>query len=174
MKITMDITIILTFISVLLLIGGGFVYMLNRFFRAEKERRSFELRLKYSENILPNKLQAYERMTLFLERIRPASLIRRISLAEDLKSYEYALIETVQTEFEHNLSQQVYINPETWGVILSAKNSIQLLIKKAVESVGESASAKDLQEEILKQSMKEVSLSSTAILYLQKDIQGGA
>ncbi|MDR2121792.1 MAG: hypothetical protein LBP34_01580 [Flavobacteriaceae bacterium] len=168
----MDITIILSFISILLVITGGFAYMLNRFFQSERERRSFELRLKYSENVLPNKLQAYERMTLFLERIRPSSLIRRIPYAEDVKTYEYTLIDAIQTEFEHNLAQQVYINPETWSVILSAKNAIQLLIKESVGSIGETASVKELQGEIIRQSMNNILPLSTALLYLQRDIQG--
>lgn len=146
--------------------------MLTRFFQSERERRSFELRLKYSENILPNKLQAYERMTLFLERIRPSSLIRRVTPTDDSKSYEFTLIETIQTEFEHNLAQQLYINPNSWKIILSAKNATQLLIKNTIEAMKDS-SIQEIQEEIIKQSMEDASPSSAAILYLQKDIQDG-
>ncbi len=163
--------LLLIFITTLILIIGVFIHMLNRFFQSEKDRRSFELRMKYSEGLLPNKLQAYERMALFLERIRPSSLALRVAAIGDVKNYEYTLIETIQTEFEHNLAQQIYINPETWKIIFSAKNATQLLIKEAAKSVGENTSAKDLQEEIVKQSMNDTSPSSVAILYLQKDIQ---
>ncbi|WP_295841950.1 hypothetical protein [uncultured Apibacter sp.] len=168
----MDISTLIISLAILVIFVGGFMFMLTRFFQSERERRNFELRLKYSENILPNKLQAYERMTLFLERIKPASLIRRVAPTEDGKSYEYNLIETIQTEFEHNLAQQVYINPNTWKIILSAKNATQLLIKNTIQSMEES-SVKEIQEEIIKQSMEDSSPSSTAILYLQKDIQDG-
>lgn len=148
------------------------MFMLTRFLQTEKDRRNFELRLKYSENIVPHKLQAYERMTLFLERIRPSSLIRRVNPTEDIKSYEFTLIETIQTEFEHNLAQQLYINPNSWKIILSAKNATQLLIKNTIEAKKES-SLQEIQEEIIKQSMEDASPCSTAILYLQKDIQDG-
>lgn len=168
----MDISTLIISLAILVIFVGGFMFMLTRFFQSERERRNFELRLKYSENILPNKLQAYERMTLFLERIKPASLIRRVAPTEDSKSYEYNLIETIQTEFEHNLAQQVYINPNTWKIILSAKNATQLLIKNTIQTMEES-SVKEIQEEIIKQSMEDSSPSSTAILYLQKDIQDG-
>lgn len=168
----MDISILLVFLLILVLFMGGFLFMLNRFFQSERERRSFELRLKYSENILPNKLQAYERMTLFLERIRPSSLIRRVTPTDDSKSYEFTLIETIQTEFEHNLAQQLYINPNSWKIILSAKNATQLLIKNTIEAMKDS-SIQEIQEEIIKQSMEDASPSSAAILYLQKDIQDG-
>jgi hypothetical protein len=168
----MDISILLVFLVVLLLIMGGFMFLLTRFLQSEKDRRNFELRLKYSENIVPNKLQAYERMILFLERIRPSSLIRRVTPTEDIKSYEYTLIETIQTEFEYNLAQQLYINPYSWKIILSAKNATQLLIKNTIEAKKE-LSIKEIQEEIIKQSMEDTSPSSTAILHLQKDIQDG-
>lgn len=168
----MDLSILLVFFFILLLFIGGFMFMLTRFLQTEKDRRNFELRLKYSENIVPHKLQAYERMTLFLERIRPSSLIRRVNPTEDIKSYEFTLIETIQTEFEHNLAQQLYINPNSWKIILSAKNATQLLIKNTIEAKKES-SLQEIQEEIIKQSMEEASPCSTAILYLQKDIQDG-
>lgn len=168
----MDISILLVFLLILVLFMGGFLFMLTRFFQSERKRRSFELRLKYSENILPNKLQAYERMTLFLERIRPSSLIRRVTPTDDSKSYEFTLIETIQTEFEHNLAQQLYINPNSWKIILSAKNATQLLIKNTIEAMKDS-SIQEIQEEIIKQSMEDASPSSAAILYLQKDIQDG-
>lgn len=168
----MDISILLVFLLILVLFMGGFLFMLIRFFQSERERRSFELRLKYSENILPNKLQAYERMTLFLERIRPSSLIRRVTPTDDCKSFEFTLIETIQTEFEHNLAQQLYINPNSWKIILSAKNTTQLLIKNTIEAMKDS-SIQEIQEEIIKQSMENASPSSAAILYLQKDIQDG-
>lgn len=168
----MDISILLVFLLILVLFMGGFLFILIRFFQSERERRSFELRLKYSENILPNKLQAYERMTLFLERIRPSSLIRRVTPTDDSKSYEFTLIETIQTEFEHNLAQQLYINPNSWKIILSAKNATQLLIKNTIEAMKDS-SIQEIQEEIIKQSMEDASPLSAAILYLQKDIQDG-
>lgn len=168
----MDISTLLVFLLILVLFMGGFLFILIRFFQSERERRSFELRLKYSENILPNKLQAYERMTLFLERIRPSSLIRRVTPTDDSKSYEFTLIETIQTEFEHNLAQQLYINPNSWKIILSAKNATQLLIKNTIEAMKDS-SIQEIQEEIIKQSMEDASPSSAAILYLQKDIQDG-
>lgn len=168
----MDISILLVFLLILVLFMAAFLFMLIRFFQSERERRSFELRLKYSENILPNKLQAYERMTLFLERIRPSSLIRRVTPTDDSKSYEFTLIETIQTEFEHNLAQQLYINPNSWKIILSAKNATQLLIKNTIEAMKDS-SIQEIQEEIIKQSMEDASPSSAAILYLQKDIQDG-
>lgn len=169
----MDSTYLLLFIIIILVVIGGFFLIIHRFLQSEKEKQNFELRLKYSENLLPSKLQAYERMALFLERIRPSFLIRNISASGNVENYEYLLIETIQKEFEHNLAQQIYIFPKTWEIILSAKNATQLLIKEAARSLDKQSPAENLQQEIIKSSLNEQSSpSTTALLYLQKDIQG--
>lgn len=163
---------ILSFIFILIIIIGSFIYLFNRYCNLEKEKRDFELKQQNLHQILPNKLQAYERMVLFLERIKPTALIKRIPITQDLKRYEYSLIETIQNEFDHNLAQQVYIHPETWEIIFSAKNATQLLINEISQSLNEESTGKTLQEEIIKYSLKDHPFpSSSAIIYLQKDIQ---
>lgn len=169
-----NIYLLLLVLIPMIVLAGIFFFVLNLFFREERSRRQFELKLKYSEGLLPNKLQAYERMGLFLERIRPSSLVRRVNINQDtdIKTYEYALMETIQTEFEHNLSQQVYINPETWKIIFSAKNATQGFIQECIRDLNENSTAQELQEQIIKKSAAEPAPSVTAIIYLQKDIQG--
>lgn len=166
-----SISLIISFTSILIIITGTFIYLFHRYINSERDRRDFELKLQNSQQILPNKLQAYERMVLFLERIKPTSLIKRVLVTPDLESYEYSLIETIQNEFDHNLAQQIYIYPETWKIIFSAKNATQLFIKEISQSMDKQATGKELQEEIIKQSLNAPFPSSAAILYLQKDIQ---
>lgn len=169
----MEYNFLLMFIVSLILVVGAFIYLFNRFIHTENQRRNFELRMKNSENVLPNKLQAYERMVLFLERIRPSSMIRRTPDAHNISDLEMLLIETVQVEFDHNLSQQIYIRPETWKVILAAKNATQIMIKNVFHSLESTATVQEAREALLNQAInQEESPSSTAILYLQKDIQG--
>ncbi|MCB9201720.1 MAG: hypothetical protein H6604_01545 [Flavobacteriales bacterium] len=149
------------------------VYILLRnFFKNEESRRNSLERTKTIEQITPNRLQAYERMALLLERIRPTSLIRRIKGEGSVKEYEYELINAIQVEFDHNLSQQIYINPETWKIIFSAKNSTQNFINECVKKLPKDASVRELQEEIIRSSINENNPSNYAMLYLQKDIQG--
>ena len=156
-----------------LLITAVFYYMLTVFFKEEKEKRSFELQKLSMQNISAQRLQAYERIALFLERIRPTYLASSIEPQQTIQAYELALIKTIQTEFEHNLSQQVYINPETWKIIFSSKNATQNFIKQCVEKLDENASPQDLQQEIIKRSINENIPSNQAMLYVQKDVQGG-
>jgi hypothetical protein len=74
---------------------------------------------------LPLRL-AYERMTLFMERINPSQLMVRIVLSENKTTIKFC--NSIEQEFEHNLSQQIYISEKCWSIIVTAKNAtIQMM-----------------------------------------------
>ena len=121
------------------------------------------------KNTLPIRLQAYERMALFLERIAIPSLVVRVApKGADKADYENLLIRTIETEFEHNLSQQIYMTDECWNVIKAAKNATIQAIRKA--GMSETDSADKLREDILSKTMDMVSPSATALSYVKKEI----
>lgn len=76
------------------------------------------------------KLQAYERMTLFLERIKPTNLVQKFDNNLSIKELSFLLEKNVAEEFEYNLSQQLYIQAESWENILTSKNNIIRLIQQ--------------------------------------------
>jgi len=80
-------------------------------------------------------LQAYERMTLFLERINPNNLIPRVLPGNNtVLQFQRALLQSIREEWEHNLSQQIYINEKVWDFIKAAKeNTVQLINAAAKE-----------------------------------------
>lgn len=147
-------------------------FLIEKFLRNETLRREIEVRKINSSHIGSNRLSAYERMALFLERIKPTALVRRVSAQSTSKNYEVLLIQTIQGEWEHNLSQQIYVNPDTWKIIYSAKNATQNFIRECATELGEDATAQQLQEYIIQKSIAENSPSNAALLKLQVDIQG--
>lgn len=155
-----------------LLVAGIAYLLIDKFLKSETFRREIEVRKINNSQIIPQRLAAYERLALFLERIKPTALVRRISADSSAKNYESTLIHTVQNEWEYNLSQQIYINPDTWKLIYSAKNATQNFVRECSMELGEDASAKELQEFIIKKSIAENSPSNDALLKLQVDIQG--
>src|SRR5699024_12438817 len=75
----------------------------------EERRRRFLIHQETTGETLPLRLQSYERMTLFLERIDPNKLLIRVKPnGNNLLDYEKLLIHTIEQEFEHNLTQQIY------------------------------------------------------------------
>ena len=96
----------------------------------ENNRRNFILKESIQKESLPIRLQAYERLTLFLERISPQNLLKRVSpISQEVEDYKSLIIQTVEQEYEHNLSQQIYVSDPCWRIISAAKNStIQTIV----------------------------------------------
>lgn len=135
----------------------------------EEGRRRFLLHKDSQKNTLPIRLQAYERMALFLERISIPSLVVRISpKSADKNEYEALLIKNIENEFDHNLSQQIYMTDECWNIIKAAKSATIQIIRKAALS-GTDSSDK-LREDILNQTMDKQSPSATALSFVKKEI----
>lgn len=149
----------------------GFVafYFFKLHTKNEDGRRRFLLHKDTQKNTLPIRLQAYERMALFLERIAIPSLVVRVApKSADKSAYEKLLIQSIETEFDHNLSQQIYMTDECWNIIKAAKSAIVQQIRKAAMS--ETDSADKLREDILTSTMEKESPSATALAYVKKEI----
>ncbi len=118
---------------------------------------------------MPIRLQAYERMALFLERISIPSLVVRVApKSADKNAYEQLLIRSIENEFDHNLSQQIYMSDDCWNIIKAAKNATIQSIRKV--GMSESDSADKLREDILNETMDKQSPSATALAYVKKEI----
>lgn len=79
--------------------------------------------------VAPLKVQAYERLLLYLERMRFSVLVKRVFMPGMTSSdLQFALIQNVQDEFEHNLAQRLYVNESTWFGINKAKDETLQII----------------------------------------------
>ena len=86
--------------------------------------------------LLPLEIQAHERLLLFVERIKPEGLLMRTpSTGDSIEQVRYALLAGINTEWEHNLSQQIYVDPLVWLATSAARDEvIQLIQTTAAES----------------------------------------
>ena len=145
-------------------------YFFKEHTKNEDGRRRFLLHRDMQVNAMPARLQAYERMTLFLERINPNKLlIRIVPKSSNKESYESLLIATIEQEYEHNLSQQIYMSDECWGIISAAKNATIQLIRKA-SLLEKSTTANKLREVILTEMMERRAPSDAALSYIKKEV----
>jgi len=135
----------------------------------EEGRRRYLLHKDTQTTTLPIRLQAYERMVLFLERISIPNLVVRVAPKTSNKNdYENLLIKSIEVEFEHNLAQQIYLSDDCWNIIKAAKSATIQMIRKA--GMSESDTADKLREDILNLTMDKQSPSATALSYLKKEI----
>ncbi len=91
----------------------------------EAARRNFELRKQSQKTITAVRLQAYERFTLLLERLEPSRMLLRLDIsALNCQQLQQQLLEVIRNEFDHNLSQQIYVSDEVWTNIVFAKEEM--------------------------------------------------
>lgn len=145
-------------------------YFFKQFVRNEDNRRNFLVRKELEKHALPLRLQAYERMALFLERISPAKLLVRTSpKSSNKEDYESLLIATIEHEFEHNLSQQIYLSDECWSIITASKNATIQLIRKA-SLLPKTDTANKLREVVLTEMMEKKPPSDAALSFIKSEV----
>lgn len=145
-------------------------YFFNAYFKDQQNTRRWLLQKDNRKDTLPLRLQAYERMTLLMERINPSQLLVRIApISDDKNEYANYVIAQVEQEFEHNLAQQIYISDECWSIITAAKNATIQIIRLAVKNE-KVADANQLREVILSDLLEKTSPSNAALAFIKNEV----
>ena len=150
--------------------GAVAYYLFNSYFKDQQNTRRWLLQKENQKDSLPLRLQAYERMALFLERINPSNLLIRITpFSSDKNQYENLIIEHINQEYEHNITQQIYVTDECWTLIQTAKNTTIQNIRKT--NMNEKVdSANKLREAILRDLLESQSPSTIALSFLKDEV----
>ena len=136
-------------------------------------RYKMEVSLQNQKLITPIRLQAYERMALLLERISPESLLMRISEPHlTAKNLQSALLKTVRAEFDHNLSQQIYISQQAWEVIKNARSNIIKLINTTAGEIKPGTPGLEFSKKLLDKVMEqEKQPTQVALEFLKNEMR---
>ncbi|MFO7844071.1 MAG: hypothetical protein R6V16_09705 [Bacteroidales bacterium] len=147
--------------------------VLKQMIKNDQGRRNYEMISKNQQMITPIRLQAYERLTLLLERISPESLIMRLNKPEmGAKQLQTEIINTIRSEYDHNVSQQIYVSPQAWELIKNAKSTIVQIVNNCSHKVKPDSSAFELSKMILEELMKyEKSPVSLALEFLKAEVR---
>lgn len=164
---------ILKFSIPAIVVGGVAYLVLKMVLDDNQKRRDWEYRVNNQKVITPLRLQAYERLIVFLERISPDSLIVRSQTSKmSAGRLHRDMIQLVNHEFEHNLSQQLYVSASAWIVIKNAKENTVKFINLVAGKVDAKAPAMELSKAIVDEMMQSGnSAASVAIDYLKKEVQ---
>ena len=149
-------------------------YLLVRtFVQKELDLKKLEVRGRSIETVLPSRLQAYERMTLFLERVSPQNLLVRLN-ASGMTSREFhqLLLSEIRNEYNHNVAQQIYMTETVWNLIKNAKEDLIVTINEASSEMKMESTSLDLSRKIFEKSIgKQVDPIAHALVELKKEIQ---
>jgi len=145
-------------------------YFLQSFYRNEEKKQLILARKDLSKHALPIRLQAHERLALFLERISPSKLIQQIQPgSDDKKLYELALVFRVNEEFEHNLTQQIYVSNKCWEMVTTSKNATMMFIKQIAEDENVKT-AQDLQKALIERSAQEEVPTNIGLAFIRSEV----
>jgi hypothetical protein len=146
--------------------------LLRNMLQNDQDKRRQELLLQNSRTVTPIKLQAYERIVLFLERISLESLLVRVSTPEmSAQQLHSAMLNAIRSEFEHNLSQQIYMSQQAWEVVRNARSNMIKIINSEVEKLPPDSNAMALSKKLLEKIMElEQEPTRAAIDYVKNEV----
>jgi hypothetical protein len=146
--------------------------VMRNMIKNDQEKRRQESILQNSRTVTPIRLQAYERIVLFLERISLESLIVRVSNADMTAGQLHsAMLSAIRSEFEHNLSQQIYMSTQAWEVVRNARSNMIKIINSEVEKMPANSTGMALSKQLLERIMElEKEPTRAAIDYLKGEI----
>ncbi|NBC24388.1 MAG: hypothetical protein GVX78_02085 [Bacteroidetes bacterium] len=127
-----------------IMLFGIAYFFIEGWLKSQRQAQNFKTFQALSEQTLPLKLQAYERLALFLERIKIDQIILRMR-SHKLPAYDLSnlILITIQQEYEHNLSQQVYVSEQLWQIIHTAKEQNVRFVMDVQSRLPKDASGED-------------------------------
>ncbi|RZK73438.1 MAG: hypothetical protein EOO85_17350 [Pedobacter sp.] len=119
---------------------------LKQYFKLAKPDEKSQIKLQ----LFQLRLQAHERLVVFIERINPANLFLRLHQPGiSLMGLQSALLNEIRSEYQHNIAQQLYVNSDTWEVVSKLKDDTLGMINNAVRTLPEDAQGVDLSRKVL-------------------------
>ena len=134
--------------------GMGVVWIAFYLFKPYLDRSEniqlIELKKTISNQTLPLRLQAYERVVLFIERVNPANLLIRLNgTAFPATELHSLIVAEIRSEYQHNVTQQLYVSARAWAVVKRMKDDTLSLVNNAAKTLPENATGMDLSKIIL-------------------------
>lgn len=134
--------------------GIGIVYIAFYLFKPYLDRSNtlqlIELKKAIQTQTLPLRLQAYERLILFTDRINPANLLIRLNgNSYSAAELQAVIINEVRNEYQHNVTQQIYVSDRAWAVTKRVKEDTLSVVNNALQTLPDNATGLDLGKVIL-------------------------
>lgn len=152
-----------------LLLAIPFLILIRQFIHAYIKLKNQELKLLTVKGNSEQRVQAYERLTLFLERLKPANLVTKFN--PDLAPNEFIFLteKMINEEFDYNASQQLHLTKNSWNQVVNSKNGVLQLLRKTYENLSSDATLQDFKTVFLMNYMNEEDYISQSLENLRKE-----
>jgi hypothetical protein len=148
-------------------------YLGKPYLERDEKLQILEFRKSLNAQTIPLRLQAYERLVLFIERINPASMLLRLNAtAYSAQELQALIAEDIRGEYQHNITQQIYVSTRAWAVLKHAKDDTLNIVNNAVKTLPQNASGLELGKTILNYlAQLEDDPYEVAVSRLRKDLE---
>lgn len=124
--------------------------LLQEYLGKQYELRLLEQQKERRQQTVPVKLQAYERLSLLCERINlPSLLVRVRQEGMTARELHMVMLSTIQQEYEHNITQQIYVSEKLWDIIQIARDDAVQMLSLTLESTGPDATGREFGKTLL-------------------------
>lgn len=168
---------ILAQIALIVLPAGAVLFTVVLFLRkqSEKDLRNMQIELKKERQsfFLPNRVEAYQRAVLLMERISPNSLVMRLhNPGLPAKMMQAELLKAIREEYDHNVAQQIFISPKAWEMVRNSKEETIKIINIAGGQMLDVSMALDLSAKIFEVTAEVGQLpTEITIEFLKRELQ---
>ena len=147
--------------------------VVKSFLNKEIDKIRLEYKANNSKEVIPIRLQAYERVVLFLERISANNLVMRLNQPQlSARELQQMMLMEIRDEYNHNVSQQVYMSDDAWELVKNAKEDLIISINKASQKMDENSSSTDLAKQLFEEVItKEVDPITLALHEVKDEIR---
>ena len=152
-----------------LLLALPFLIYMRQFVYTSIQLKKQQINLMTVKGQSEQRIHAYERITLFLERLKPANLVSKFD--ESLATHEYLFLleKSINEEFDYNASQQLYLTKNSWNKVVNCKNNILHLLHKTYENLSNESTLQDFKTVFLMNYMNEQDYILATIEDLRKE-----
>ncbi|MBL3549925.1 hypothetical protein [Chryseobacterium sp. KMC2] len=153
-----------------LIIAIPFLVLLRQFVHSYITLKNQEIKLLAVKSNTENKAHSYERMTLFLERLKPSNLIQKFDKELAVHEFLFLTEKTINEEFEYNSSQQLYLSKNSWKNIVDSKNAVIELLHTTYEGLNGNADLNEFKTIFIMNYMEDNDYIAATIEDLRKEI----
>ncbi len=140
-------------IALIILPAGGVLLTAIFFLRRETSKEllnmQIDLRKQRQEYFLPNRVEAYQRAVLLMERIHPNSLVMRLhNPGMPAKALQAEFLKSIREEYDHNVAQQLFISPQAWQMVKNSKEETIKIINIAGNQMQATSTGMELSAKV--------------------------
>jgi hypothetical protein len=149
MKFTEGLVDSLFYMAPALLVFFTAYFLIKKFLDNQQRMHLADIKETVRKDLLPLRLQAYERIVLYLERISPNNLLIRVyEPGMNVRDFHKEVIAAIRTEFEHNVTQQVYVTNSVWAVVRNGRDELIKILNQSFEQCSPDASGQELSRKV--------------------------